>query len=488
MQSAKQTSQAAAPKVRNALPSSRANKGFNKDELAFLPAALEIVETPPSPAGRTIALSIIALFCLTLVWALFGRVDIVASATGKIIPTGHTKIIQPFENGVIRAIHVHDGQVVREGEVLIELDPTISQAETSHLESDLIAAELDVARLRAALSDGDVVANFEPPEGAPPALVATQRKFLADQAAEQRAKLAVLDRQRAQKEAERATIGATVDKLEASLPVMQERLDIRRTLYDHSTGSKASYLELLQPFIEEQQELKVQKSKINEATSALAAITEERAHTDAEYRRERFSELVEAERKVRGLSDDVVKAQRRTQLQKLVAPVAGTVQQLSVHTIGGVVTPAQVLLVVVPADSHLEIEAMVLNRDIGFVHAGQDAQIKIDTFNFSRYGLLHGKVLSVSPDAITHDNPQNKSGNDDTRRAAENATSELKGQELVYAARVSLDHQQMHVDDRLVSLSPGMAVTVEIKTGSRRIISYLLSPLARYRHDSLRER
>jgi len=153
MQSAKQTSQGAAPNVRKALPSSRTNKGLDKDELAFLPAALEIVETPPSPVGRTIAFSIAALFCLALAWAFFGRVDIVASATGKIIPTGHTKVIQPFETGVVRAIHVHDGQAVREGEVLIELDPTMNQAETSHLESDLIAAELDVARLRAALSD-----------------------------------------------------------------------------------------------------------------------------------------------------------------------------------------------------------------------------------------------------------------------------------------------------------------------------------------------
>jgi hemolysin D len=481
MKSAKQTSQRADPH------SSRANKSLDKHELAFLPAALEIVETPPSPVGRTIVFSIIVPFCLALGWAVFGRVDIVASATGKIIPSGHTKVIQPFETGVVRAIRVHDGQAVRQGDVLIELDPTMNQAETSHLESDLIAAELDVARLRAALSGGDVVANFEPPEGAPAALVATQRKFLADQTAEQQAKLAVLDRQRAQKEAERTTIAATVAKLDASLPVLQERLDIRKTLYDHSTGSKASYLEMLQSFVEEQQDLKVQKSKIDEADSALAAIIEERAHTDAAYRRERFSELVEAERKARGLRDDVVKAQRRTQLQKLVAPVAGAVQQLSVHTVGGVVTPAQALLAVVPSDSHLEIEAMVLNRDIGFVHAGQDAQIKIDSFSFSRYGLVHGKVLSVSPDAITHDKPQDKSGSNDTR-GAENATSEPKGQELVYAARVSLDHQHMQVDDRLVNLSPGMAVTVEIETGTRRIISYLLSPLARYSHDSLRER
>jgi hemolysin D len=197
-------------------------------------------------------------------------------------------------------------------------------------------------------------------------------------------------------------------------------------------------------------------------------------------------ELVEAERKVAGLSQDLAKAEQRTKLQLLVAPVDGVVQQLAVHTVGGVVTPAQALLVVVPKDSHLEIEAMVSNRDIGFVRAGQDAEIKVETFNFTRYGLLHGQVASVSQDAITRDTPQDR----DSGRAqnAESSTSEPKGQELAYAARVSLDRTQMQVENNLVNLSPGMAVTVEIKTGSRLVISYLLSPLLRYKQETLRER
>jgi hemolysin D len=484
MKSFKQTSQKL---FQNVLPFPLGYKGLDKDDLAFLPAALEIVETPPSPVGLTIAYCIIALFCLSLAWAFFGRVDIVASAAGKIVPTGHTKTIQPFETGVVRAIDVFDGQSVKVGDPLIELDSTMNEADTNHLKNDLITAQLDVARLSAALSKGDVLANFKRPEDAPPALIAAQQEFLADQTAEQQAKLAVLDRQRAQKEAERATTAATVSKLEASLPVLQERLDIRQTLYDHSTGSKAQYLEMLQTFVEEKHDLDVQKSKYDEANSALGAVIEERAHTDAEYRRERASELVEAERKARGLGDDLIRAQHRTQLQMLTAPVDGTVQQLAVHTVGGVVTPAQALLVIVPADSHLEIEAMIMNRDIGFVHAGQDAQIKVDTFNFSRYGLLHGKVLSVSTDAITRNTPQDKATSD-VSQGAENATSEPKGQELVYAARISLDSTQMDVDGRLVKLLPGMAVTVEIGTGSRRIISYLLSPLMSYKQDSLRER
>jgi len=166
--------------------------------------------------------------------------------------------------------------------------------------------------------------------------------------------------------------------------------------------------------------------------------------------------------------------------------VDGVVQQLAIHTVGGVVTPAQSLLVVVPSDSRLEIEAMVSNRDIGFVHAGQEAEIKIDTFNFTRYGLLHGGVLNVSQDAVIRDRKQNRSENREF--GSQNDTSEPQGQELNYTARISLNRTQMLIDDQMVNLSPGMAATVEIKTGSRRILSYLLSPLLRYRQETLRER
>ena len=153
-------------------------KRRDKTELDFLPAALEIVETPASPIGRAIVYTIIALFCLAIAWACLGKVDIVASASGKIIPNGRTKVIQPFETGVVRAIHVHDGQMVKAGEVLIELDPTMNEAESKHLQSDLIAAQLDVARLQAELAEGDPLANFKPPDQAPPYLVAIQRQFL----------------------------------------------------------------------------------------------------------------------------------------------------------------------------------------------------------------------------------------------------------------------------------------------------------------------
>ena len=189
-----------------ALPTAPAARRLRPvDGVAFLPAALEIVETPPSPIGRAIALTVIAAFCAALAWASLGKVDIIAAAQGKIIPSGRSKIVQPFEIGAVRAIHVKDGQTVKAGDVLIELDPTISDAELRHLRSDLVAAQLDVARLRAALADGDPLAAFDPPDGAPAGLLATERQRLLDQTSEQRAKLAALDRQRMQREAERAT-------------------------------------------------------------------------------------------------------------------------------------------------------------------------------------------------------------------------------------------------------------------------------------------
>jgi hemolysin D len=303
---------------------------------------------------------------------------------------------------------------------------------------------------------------------------------------EHRAKIAALTRQQAQKEAEQTTTAVTIHKLETILPVIQSRVDIRKTLVEKELGSKLSYFEVLQLLVEQQEELGVQKSHLRETEAAIAAIRETRAQAAAEYRHSISDDLAKAEQKANGLAQDLIKAEQKTRLQLLTAPVDGVVQQLAVHTVGGVVTPAQPILVVVPSDSRLEIEAMVSNSDIGFVHSGQQAEIKVDTFNFTRYGLLHGEVLSVSRDAVPRDRPQDRSGERTTGTA--NESSEPKGQELNYSARISLDRTRMQIDDRMVDLSPGMAVTVEIQTGTRNILSYLLSPLRRYRQETLRER
>jgi hemolysin D len=459
-------------------------RGRRSHELAFLPAALEIVETPASPAGRAIAVTIVAFFCLAIVWACFGTIDIVASAPGKIIPSGRTKVIQPFEIGTVHAIDVQEGQAVKAGDVLIELDPTTSAAEQQHLASDLMASQLDVARLRAALTEtGDPAAAFAPPPGAPAEQVAVQRQLLASEIAEQNGKLAALDGQKAQKLAERTTVAATIDKLQATIPVLKQRLEVRKYLSDREFGSKITYLEALQDSLEHEHDLSVQQSKYQEAEAALVALTGTREQTVSEYRHKLAVDLAAADQKAAGLTQDLIKARERTQRQILTAPVDGTVQQVQVSTIGGVVTPAQQLMVIVPSDSKLVIEASVQNKDIGFIAPGQEAEIKIDTFTFTKYGLLRGTVLTVSRDAVARD----KDGQPQSQQGQQQPGGQASP-ELVYTARVSLDRTQMPVEGRMVNLEPGMAVTVEIKTGNRRIISYILSPLQRYSHDSLRER
>ncbi len=356
------------------------------------------------------------------------------------------------------------------------------------MQKDYIEAQLDVERLKAILkTNPDPAHAFGPPEGASEAQVAAQQSMLMNQIQEIHAKLDGIDQQIAQQQGNRAAVQSTITKLTESIPYLKKRADARSYLADKGYGSKLEYLSTQQDLVEHEQELKVQQGRLAEANGAVAALQQQRKQVDAEYRHTNLKDLATAQEKANNLKEQVVQAVEKYRLQTLTSPVDGTVQQLAVHTEGGVVTPAQILMAVVPADSHLEIEAMISTRDIGFVHAGEEAEIKVDTFNFTKYGLLHGKVLTVSQDAILQNNPTDKSG-EKRQAGAESDTSEPKGQELVYAARVSLDEPQMQVDDRLVNLAPGMAVTVEIKTGSRSVISYLLSPLEKHAHQAMRER
>jgi hemolysin D len=459
-----------------------------RHELEFLPAALEIIETPPSPVGRMIAAVIMLFLVIAITWACVSHIDIFATATGKIVPAGRVKVIQPFETGVIRAIHVVDGQAVKAGDPLVELDTPINAAESQRVAAELVPAQLEVARLRALLDGpGDPAARFVAPPGALPGQISLQLTLLGNQAEEYRAKLASIDRQIAQASASRDGAESQVQKLARGIPLLQQRVDAFKQLFDKGWGEKLQYLQLSQDLVEHQEELGTQKAKVAEANAAVASLREQRSQTEAEFQRTNRGDLATAEQKAGSLEAQLIQSQQRQHLQTLTAPVDGTVQQLAIHTVGGVVTPAQPLLVIVPVDSHLEVEAMISNRDIGFVQEGDPADIKIDTFNFTRYGLLHGTVTSVSQDAITRERPDEKA-NGRTTPGASSSTSEPTGQELVYAARVSLDQTRIPVEGRMVNLGSGMAVTVEIKTGQRRVIEFLLSPLLRYKQESLRER
>ncbi len=468
--------------VRGAEPARR------RTEREFLPAALEILETPASPVGRAISATIILFAIIAVTWATFGYVDIVATAPGKVVPTGRTKTIQALEPGIVTAIRVRDGDVVAAGQMLIELDRTVIAAERGRIVHDLQRARLDVARLaalRAGLDAGP--AGFTAPPGASAEDVARTRAAMDTQAAGQAAKLASIDQQIAQKTAEAESIAAIIAKLQAALPLIEETAEVRRKVMEMQFGNRIAHLEAQVRLTEQRHELMVQQRRAVEVQAARQSLESQREQAVAEYANKILSDLADAELKAAQFAEDMARADEKIEEKLLRSPVAGKVQQLAVHTVGGVVTPAQPLMLIVPADSRLEVEAMVSNRDIGFVRAGEPAEIKIDTFNFTRYGLLRGEVVNVSHDAIVREKPADKSGSQPSSGALANS-SEPQGQELVYAARVALDRTRMEIEGRLVDLAPGMAVTVEIKTGQRRIIEYVLSPLLRYRQESLRER
>lgn len=368
-------------------------------ELEFLPAVLEIQESPPSPVGRTIIFIIIGVFSAALLWSVFGHIDIVAVAQGKIIPSDYSKVIQPLETGIIKKIHVRDGQHVKKDDVLIELDATTTGADRERYSNEYLSALAEVARLQALIADQD---NFTSPKGANPRFVEIQRNRLRDQLTEFRS--------------------------------LQNQAEAYKTLYDKQLVSKMQYLE---------------------ADRARAQKAQEHA---AEY--------AEAKTRAHSLSQELAKAENRTSQQTLTAPIDGIVQQLAVHTVGGVVTPAQQLMVIAPREGLLEVEAWVDNKDIGFVSPEQVAEIKIEAFPFTRYGTIDGKILTLSKDAV----PVEKVG-------------------LVYSARVSMNRSTIRVEnDKEVYLSPGMNVSVEIKTGQRRLIEYFLSPLLQASRESIRER
>jgi len=438
---------------------------YTRDELDFLPAAIDLVERPASRLARAITLLIMALVASAVVWACLSRVDIVATADGKTVADGLAKTIQPLEIGTVRRILVRDGQHVTAGEVVIELDSTSTTAEVDRITQDLSQARLDGARWEALISGKSPAIGGEVDR----ATIEAQERMLAAQRQEIAAKLSGLEREFDRNRAEQATVRSTIGKLEATIPLIQRRVSAKQELLANQYSSLFSYLELEQQLVSQQHDLDAQKHHLDEVVSAGAVLQRRREETEAAYRRDGYEKLLKARQQEQQLSQDAVKARQRFELQTLRSPIDGTVQQLAIHTVGGVVTPAQPLLVVVPDELPLRVEARISNRDIGFVRAGQDAEIKVATFDFTHYGVLDGKVQSLSRDALPQDdkNPRGDS---------------------LYAAQISLDRTSMNVEGREVALAPGMMVTVEVKTGKRRLIDYLLSPVMRYRDNSLRER
>lgn len=443
-------------------PGKQAPNGWGDNP--FSTEAMALQARPPAWMARMVSLTLCLVALLAVAYASWAKMDVVVSSQGRIIPSGRSKVVQPLEAGVVRAIHVRDGQAVKAGDVLVELDPTSAEADRERLQRELWEAETDVQRVDATLAGQ---ARLDKHAGVPDDIAANQRAMLASRLQEQRARVATLDADVRRREAERETVLASIRQLQPSLALVEKKHGLREALVRDGHMAPNSLIETEMEVLSQRRELAALHNRLNEAQAGIGAARLQLAQAGAEFRARGQSELLEATRKRDAAQQELVKVTQRRDYQVLRSPIDGVVQQLAVFTIGGVVTQAQPLLTVVPESAAFEVEAQVMNRDIGHVTVGQRVINKVETFDFTRYGYLEGEVLWVGTDAVM-----------DQRMGP------------VYPVRIKLTERRTPyaVNGRHGEVNAGMNVTADIRTGQRRMISYFMAPLLRHKEEALRER
>ncbi|OOG58181.1 HlyD family type I secretion periplasmic adaptor subunit [Polaromonas sp. C04] len=412
---------------------------FNEQEAEFLPAALSLQEKPVSASVRLTAGLLIALVLIALVWSVLGKIDIIVTATGKIIPSGYTKTITSVDVAAVRALHVQEGQAVKAGDPLIDLDTSATDAEHDKAQGDETLATLQMARSQALVA---ALRSGTPPRlprmaGISPAQWQDAQRQLDGQYRDYATKLARID--------------GDIAHYAQNLPLATQTANDYKVLTGNHDVSQHAWIEKEQARIDLQ--------------GQLADAQHQRAALIAQTGKEAQDALLEGERIAGDSRQDAKRAGEHSHLLRLTAPVDGTVQQLTVHTVGAAVPAAQPLMLIVPRQGPVEVEAFLENKDVGFVQEGQGAEVKIDAFEYTKYGTIPAKVTHVSRDAIQ---------------------DEKKG--LIYSVKLTLERSSINVEGRDMPLSAGMSANAEIKTGTRRVIEYILSPLVQHAHESLHER
>ena len=449
-------------------------QGTKTRELAaFLPAALEIQEAPPNPLAKWLGRSLIILFLIGVIWACIGEVNVVASAEGKIIPSSRVKQIQPLEKAVVKSILVSEGEEVIKGQPLIELDSTLTFADEKRLTSERHSMwmHLDVkqALLRALSSNKPVTAEqlqlTNPDNGADEQKSSLHEQLLWQQWQDYQSQKQTLQNTLSKTRYEQAASKEIIKKLEQTLPIVKKRANKLQALHQQNFVTETEYLELEQQRIEQTQDLAAEKHRLEQLVAAESEVKHQLQTLAAQTKARTLQEITEYQRQIASLDEELTKAQDLNAKQILYAPVSGQVQELAINTVGGVVTEAQQLMLIVPNEEQLEVEVFLENKDIGFIEEGMPGEIKIHTFPFTKYGVIDAKVTTVSDDATI---------------------DEKRG--LIYRMQLLMSKNTIQVDSREVKLMPGMAVTAEMKTGTRRIIEFFLAPLLKHGNESLRER
>ncbi|AEW78092.1 HlyD family type I secretion periplasmic adaptor subunit [Aggregatibacter actinomycetemcomitans] len=442
-----------------------------KDENEFLPAHLELIETPVSNAPRFVSYSIMLFLTLAIIVSIFSNVEIIATASGKFALSGRSKEIKPIENSLVKDIFVKEGEYVKKGELLLKLTALGAEADTLKTKTSLSQAKLEEFRYKSLLEavEKDQLPILDFSKIDLPFMTENDQKRVTLLIEEQ---FSTWQKQRHQKtlnlnkkEAEKLSYLARIKKYEGLINTEQVRLDDFRALYKEHAIAKHTVLDEENKYQDAINELEVYKASLMQVENEVLLAKEEQELVTQLFKNDILDKLKQATDNVNLLTFELDKNNQRQQVSEIRAPVSGTVQQLKVHTIDGVVTTAETLMVVVPEEDSLEVTALIQNKDIGFVKEGQDVVIKVEAFPYTRYGYLTGKVKNITLDAIEHP----KLG-------------------LVFNTIIELDKKTLSTEEKEIPLSAGMEITAEIKTGMRSVISYLLSPLEESIDKSLRER
>ena len=482
--------------LRTRIGGQRQGEGHRADR-EFLPAALEILETPPSPIRTGLLLVICAFAVTALGWAYLSRIDIIAVAQGKLQPTGRVKVIQPLETSRVVATLVENGQAVRAGEVLVELDPSDAAADAAGVAANLASYRAEVLRRQAAIfaaQSPEAIASATPklivtwPGTIAPAIRQREERVYAADMLQLRAQVASLDAQADQKHAEEDRLRTTILAENELIATLQQRVTMKSTLMERNAGSRADLIDATETLQDQKTTLAQQRGQLAEANAAILVMDKDIARAYETFIADNAQKLAEAERQAGDFAERYAKAKARLDHMTLRSPIEGTVQASTLTTVGQVVTSGQELMRVVPEGAALEIECYLPNKDIGFVRTGDHAIIKIESFPFTRYGTIDAIVIRVAHDAIPE--PDAEMTEKDATRNPQ-ALSQAGGQRtqnLVFPVTLRPASRTITVDGTKIPLGAGMAVTAEIRTGSRRILEYVFSPLVKVASEAMKER
>jgi hemolysin D len=521
----------------------RAASAVTSRNREFLPAALEILETPPSPLPVVTMLTICAVFAAALAWSFFGRLDVNAVAPGKLEPTGRVKVIQALDPGKVAAIRIENGQTVKAGDLLLEFDPAEAAADEREAREALQAGLGEIARRQAAINaaraaqrqtaeDGGTLPALEalaanpqgkidwgepPSDGAqtrekaapladagqglaslrgkfdsgelpPDSVRAREEAVLSADLSQLADTLRALDKQVAQKQATLQRLRMSIAYQTTLIDTLTEHVATRQQAIDLRVGTKINLYDAKEELQRSQSSLASDQGQLIETDAAIGELQSEKTKAMSQFIAENENKAEEASRKTDEARQTLAKATSRLASTKLYAPIDGVVQQLSVTTFGQVVGAGQQLATVTPTDGALQVEALVANMDIGFVRIGQEVAVKLDAFPFTRFGALHGKVVAVAAAAVDEQQAKRSLANATTPGNAPESAAPGQAQSFVFPVTVAIDETAMRVDGATIPLTPGMTATVDIKTESRRVIDYLLSPLAKTMSEAMTER